>query len=215
MKLLAPILLAVLFASCASPTPFRTFEPSSERPPVAPVAEKVDTATQDTRREADALRDQVGALRRAATEATQSAQTARGEVDRLVEQKSATEDELLNLSSMFKDIEQRNMFLETETEKLETGHEKLNATIAKLEGTVRDLRVANTRKDEEVTELRHLLGKADTLNSNLNKERASLAKRAARGDTWRNIGIGVLGLLFLLALLWVAVRTGILTMVGR
>lgn len=225
MKKLVGLFIVTLLASCATtptPPPERTFQQSYDRPAIDSTAAAVDRTTGDVRREADALRGQVGTLRVAASEATRSARSARAELDRLIEQKAATEVELSDLSLLFKDLEQRNLFLETEAERLESGHQGLRTTIEKLEKTVRDLRIAATRKDEEVAELRQLLKSANDHNDALQADNERLAKAAQKAEvgqasakTYRNILIWSAIGLFIALLLFVAIRTGLVSIVGR
>lgn len=219
MKHLATIFALALLASCYGPTPEpppqRTFEPSIKRPEIGSTAAAVDRVARDARREADALRNQVGILRRTASEATSAAGRADSELQRLIVQQSATEEELINLGGLFKDAQQRNMFLEAEAEELERSHDAMKETIGKLEDTIRHLRTAATEKDNEVAELRKTAAEASDYADRLQAANEELAKRASKAEVsdaesgaygklvWAGVAIlAVVGLVWVALTVW-------------
>jgi DNA repair exonuclease SbcCD ATPase subunit len=186
MRFLLLLPIIALLASCAAPTheptPPSRHSISYERPDAAPSAANVGRASGAVRSEADALRGQVGILRREASEARGAADRAGNELTRLVAAKSATEADLTNLQTLFSDTQRRNLFLETETERLAKSHDNLKTTIAQMETAVEAAAAAAIRADEGKAEALQTIEELQRENQELRARNGQLAQAAAKAE---------------------------------
>lgn len=163
MKLNALALAAVL-ASCSTPEGGRTVRPVTP-PPAKPSIENrvvdVEDASRKVERSNRALQRQVVDLTAASREASTAATRAESEARRLAEQKTASEEELFNLSKIMQGVAQRNMFLETEVTSLKDKIVEQEELIVEQVNTVTEARAAARATDQENFELRRTIDEAN------------------------------------------------------
>jgi len=204
---LLPILL---LASCAVPDAGKRMR-GVIAPPRKPDIENrvidVQDATADVDAANRALKAKVVRLSAATSEASSAASRASSEADRLALQKAATEEELLNLSVIMRDVAARNMFLEESSKELEAKIVEQEEHIVVLSQTVMTARAAAAEKDLQIVGLYDQLAaanatiaEADEEIQRQSKSAQKEAQKAASAKTYRNIvfAVGIAGLLWML-----------------
>lgn len=174
-------LVAVLvLASCSELAPepelARAFGPNVTNPEISPRLASGARLTADASKQADNIRDKVRGLQKEAQDASRASQRAQSELRRLVDQKNATEADLLLLQELFTDTHARNLFLEEELASLVSDHEELKISFEEVRKVNDIIRSAGERKDAEVLDLREKLKSA---NDHIDKLKASYEKKLA------------------------------------
>jgi chromosome segregation ATPase len=164
MKVLLP--LTLILASCAVPDAGKRMR-GVIAPPRKPYIENrvidVQDATADVEEANRALKAKVVRLSAATSEASSAASRASSEADRLALQKAATEEELLNLSVIMKDVAARNMFLEESSKELEAKIVEQEEHIVVLSQKVMTARAAAAEKDLQIVGLYDQIAAANVI----------------------------------------------------
>lgn len=216
MRPLTPLLAACIFLVVAC-TPRPVAPPLDHKLPAPPQRESAQPALASALRaaaeaaaEAQRARDSVDRAQTAAATAQAAAKTSVAEAKRLLEQKTATENELLTLYNLLVEQEKGLSVL---TADIGVARNALIVEKRHSGVTLQQLQLAETRalaKEAEADELRRLLTYSESLTAQATKTakdainaseslrtEVGIAKGSAK--TWRNITYGT-GVLLLLSL---------------
>lgn len=213
-KLIPVVALIVALTSCihkdVNPiiTPVKPKAPA-ESVSAAPTADKVERKTAEADSQSAVTEERVARAKSAADEAKAKMRTAVEEADRLRKQKSASENELLNLYNQLVAQDQKMGSLLTDL----TGAQSSLFTERKLRKEASDLlaltRVQIAERDAETTMLRAQLAQANAQTDecyknaqaaadSLQKVSERAATEAGRTKTWRNIAVVEMVILLLI-----------------
>lgn len=180
-----PLVAAILCASCdvtSRPTPRPNIPVPESKPPISESAGRVRSAADEAGEGQRSIENQVQSLRRSTTEALGEAARAKREVSRLVAQKQASEQELLNLQEIFAGLESRNMFLEMDVDLLDTKVKSQAVTIKTLREEVSRLEIEAAQKDSEVFEKDKTIKALQDENQTIVALNEDLAKAAQKAE---------------------------------
>lgn len=221
-RLLLPALILALAASCGTSTRDGVSGPEITAPPAVDVeAEEeagrdLDESARAVAEESAGLRDRVRDLRREAADANREAETVGSELDRLVEQKSATEAELIGLREMFGEVRARNVFLEEDLAAAERSTDVLREAVVRHEEArddqaVRIMRILgeSAAKDRVIEDLQRQAvehrGEIERLSLEKNRRAVGEAEEKGAGGVYSTFvwyAVGFVSLLGVGVLVW-------------
>lgn len=182
MRTLA-IILPLLLVSCAGPDAARRIQgvmPPMKKPSVELRVMDVEDAARQVDRSNQALQREVVDLKVTAQEASGAASRAESKVARLLEQKQANEEELVELSAITKEVVERNKTLEAKVIELEDQVLDQATLIVHQDQKLATARAAGAEKDLEVENAHRLIDEANHRTELANEEVTKAQKAQKR-----------------------------------